>query len=139
MKQLETLHQTDEPQGKPMCPSFRCAEGALLLGIVKPDGLVAFANSPLVVTKDFVDIAQAGSRVPEKRFRFAGPCQSCKCSNWNKGDCEIVELAVAWPGERSERDLPDCSIRPDCKWYLQRGDEACRVCPEITTQDPCQL
>src|SRR4051812_28427025 len=108
------IHASGGLDGKTMCPSFRCTEGALLIGIVKPDGLIAFAGSPLSVTKEFAEIARSGSRAPEQRFRFAGPCQACRCSNWKNGCCDIVEVAVAWPGDRSEGDLAKCSIRPTC-------------------------
>jgi hypothetical protein len=29
--------------------------------------------------------------------------------------------------------LPECSIRPQCRWHLQSGDAACRACPEVVT------
>jgi hypothetical protein len=29
--------------------------------------------------------------------------------------------------------LPECSIRPHCRWHLQSGDAACRACPEVIT------
>ena len=29
--------------------------------------------------------------------------------------------------------LPPCGIRPTCRWFLQAGADACRVCPYVVT------
>jgi hypothetical protein len=29
--------------------------------------------------------------------------------------------------------LPGCGIRQSCRWFHQRGEAACRICPEIVT------
>src|SRR6266436_4777410 len=29
--------------------------------------------------------------------------------------------------------LPACRIRPHCRWFLQEGSAACRVCPQVVT------
>jgi hypothetical protein len=31
--------------------------------------------------------------------------------------------------------LPKCAIRPRCRWWKERGIEACRRCPTIITRD----
>jgi hypothetical protein len=33
----------------------------------------------------------------------------------------------------ADTDLPDCPIRPDCRWFLQRGGRSCAVCEVLVT------
>jgi hypothetical protein len=35
--------------------------------------------------------------------------------------------------------LPECSIRPQCRWHLQSGDNACRACPEVITDTGAEV
>jgi hypothetical protein len=30
-------------------------------------------------------------------------------------------------------ELPECSIRSECRWFYQSGVEACAICPEVIT------
>ena len=43
-----------------LCPSARCEEGALLVGIVQPDATVAFTPDEIRVDAAFVEIAHRG-------------------------------------------------------------------------------
>jgi hypothetical protein len=120
-----------------LCPSWRCEAGASLIGIVLADGTVAFSKDRIVIDEAFVEVARRG-RSPEKRFRFSSTCKRGACAQWTDGKCGIVDVII---GEHRERDansaepfvLPECSIRPHCRWHLQAGDEACRACPEVIT------
>lgn len=123
---------------KLLCPSYRCAEGSLLLGVVEPDGSVALAAQPLEITRDFVDAAFEG-RTPEKRFRFAGPCHGANCGQWTGGGCGIperVERLLAAAGQRATAPA-ECAIRDRCRWFAQRSYAACELCPLITTEREC--
>jgi hypothetical protein len=60
------------------CPSAKCQEGSVLLGIVQKDGKLSFISQKMVVDKDFVQIAKKG-RSPEKRFRFNNKCAKTSC------------------------------------------------------------
>lgn len=116
-----------------LCPSYRCEEGTILLGIVQTDGRVAFASDRILVDGDFVRVARQG-RSPEKRFRFSGPCVERACKQWKGGQCSVVHTVIEAVGRRPEPAvLPACSIRSQCRWYLQLGGEACAVCPEVVT------
>ncbi len=117
-----------------LCPSYRCGEDALLIGVVQPDDTVAMAAQPFAVSRDFIDAAGAG-REPETRFRFAGACVEQGCAQWKKGKCGIpdrVRKALA------DRELPEavrtCAIRADCRWFAQDSYAACRLCPLVITQ-----
>src|SRR5215217_3594741 len=76
-----------------ICPSSRCEEGALLLGNVRADGTIAFADQPRVVSRTFVEAAvEAGE--PEKRLRFAGPCAANSCRQWAGGKCSVPDTVA---------------------------------------------
>ena len=116
-----------------LCPSARMKEGALLLGIVMTDGRVAFAADRLVVNNAFVSNALEG-RSPEERFRFADACAQAGCVQWTGKRCGVIDEVIAEvPAEALQTYLPECSIRPQCRWYSQAGTEACRACPLVVT------
>lgn len=120
-----------------LCPSWSCEAGASLIGIVLGDGSVAFSKERIVVDAAFVEVARQG-RSPEKRFRFSSTCKRGGCVQWTDGKCGIVERVVSEHEDRASARsepfvLPECSIRPQCRWHLQAGDDACRACPEVIT------
>lgn len=124
------------PAGKLMCPSSVCAEGATLLGIVMPDGRVAFASEPITVDAAFVETARQG-RPPEQRFRFSTACARGACGQWTGSRCGVIDAAIAADVGADEGDqhgdLPRCSIRASCRWFHQIGGAACRACTLIVT------
>lgn len=114
-----------------LCPSARCVEGAILLGAVRPDGAIGILPQRYYVTAAFVDAVGMADEAPERRFRFAAPCQFGNCQNWQKSTCQVIELALTLPVERKYH--AECAIRDDCRWFAQRGKSACEVCPLIAT------
>lgn len=124
--------------GRPLlCPSGRCRPGAVLLGIVGPDGTVGYLSERVTVDEAFVRRAGQG-RAPEARFRFAEPCVTDRCANWREGaedtaGCGVVEQVVHSPHAREEgrQPLPKCSIRARCRWFAQRRARACATCPLV--------
>jgi hypothetical protein len=117
------------------CPSGRCREGAVLLGVVGPDGRLGYVTPALAVDADFVRTAGAG-RTPESRFRFAEPCAEAACDQWGDGECGLIGeiLSSARGAALAEAPvglLPRCAIRRSCRWYAQRGARACAVCPHV--------
>lgn len=123
---------------KKLCPSYGCREGAILLGVVMRDGRVAFSSDRIVVNREFVQIAREG-RAPEKRFRFGGQCVQSGCGQWAENRCGVIDsvmeetAASDGGGQFDASNLPPCSIRSQCRWFSQRGAEACAVCPEVIT------
>lgn len=116
-----------------LCPSARCEAGAILLGILLPDGRVAFASDRIVVNEEFVRVAREG-RAPEQRFRFSAPCVQGACRQWTGQRCGVIDTVVEHvrPGDKA-LPLPECSIRPQCRWYQQAQAHACAVCPLVVT------
>ena len=116
-----------------LCPSYRCQDGAILLGIVQADGIVELASERIAIDQTFVDVARQG-RPPEKRFRFAGPCEQGNCKQWAEKRCTVIDkVLIDFKKNTSNSELPECSIRPECRWYLQAGAAACGACPEVIT------
>lgn len=133
---------TDQPAGiaeRPRCPSSECRPGAQLLGVVLPNGRVAFTSKAIPIDEEFVRVAHEG-RPPEQRFRFTTTCAERGCRQWADNRCSIIDRLLAIAKERGEdettlaaRTLPDCAIRPECRWFRQRGAAACAVCPDVVT------
>lgn len=116
-----------------MCPSARCQNGAVLLGLVGSDGTVSFISEKIVINDEFVQIAREG-RTPEKRFRFAGRCVESACKQWAEHECGVIdEVFKSLDVSGESVDIPNCSIRPQCRWYQQSGLSACSVCPFVIT------
>ena len=127
------------------CPSAPCQEGALLLGVVAPDGTVAYVHPPTRVSAEFADRARSLGH-PERRFRFASTCVEAGCPQWTGSGCGVIDITIGPPPHGSpatkppaaeakpgaaKAALPACVIRRSCRWYAQRGAAACAVCPLI--------
>ena len=123
-----------------LCPSSRCQEGAILLGIVLPDGSVAFAKDRIVVNGGFVQNAtREGSHPPETRFRFSTPCVQGACQQWTGSRCGVIDSVVSEAHDAGYEpppgvQLPECSIRADCRWFGQSAAAACAVCDLVVTE-----
>ncbi len=118
---------------KALCPSSRCTPGAVLLGVVQSNGTIGFLKQRRIVDEFFVNLAHEG-RQPEKRFRFADTCVKSGCLQWANGRCGVIDRVLAAnPDYKNSEQLPACSIRTNCRWYLQWGARACGICPLIVT------
>jgi hypothetical protein len=112
------------------CPSAPCSEGALLLGVMTSSGRIAYLQPPTAVDADFVDQARSRGR-PESRFRFSQPCIECECPQWTGSRCGIIDTLLSEDAMPADEKLPACRIRPTCRWFAQRGPDACTVCPYV--------
>ena len=127
---------SQEPSEGLLCPSGRCAVGSKLIGIVGPDGRLGYVTPPLDVDANFIKVSKQG-RAPESRFRFSEPCLGQNCEHWADNECGLIGRIRAradnQPGLISDdAELPTCAIRSECRWFSQRGREACAVCPLVT-------
>jgi hypothetical protein len=122
-----------------LCPSSRCEEGNTLLGIVNAQGRIDFLAEPLAIDKSFVAAAKEG-RPPEQRFRFSSPCMKRGCTKWDGERCGVAKiLHESGPGLLPPDDtavLPNCSIRPSCRWHGEYGDQICHTCAWVITERP---
>jgi len=122
----------------PLCPSAQCEPGARLIAIVGADGRAGHIRPTLEVDEAFVARATRHGD-PRERFRFAQACVESRCEYWTGERCGAIDEAVGW-GERTDR-IPECEIRPRCRWFAQHGVTACQTCPLVATklrapQDP---
>jgi hypothetical protein len=116
-----------------LCPSARCKENAILLGVVQDNGHVQFVENRIHIDDEFVKISKDG-RPPEKRFRFSDTCVEAKCEQWTGSHCGIIDEIIAAIGSDVHSDeLPSCSIRKECRWFKQCGPSACHICPYVIT------
>lgn len=113
----------------------------MLIGVVKADGRVANLLTPLEVGLDFIESGRKHGSL-EARFRFSSPCQESHCGHWAGHECGLIahlEQAAAEIGCAGEhQSLPPCAIRPQCRWWQQRGRNACAVCPVVVTDQRMQ-
>ena len=123
-----------------ICPSSRAKPGAQLLGVRQREGTIAILPQALPVDDDFMQVVQQDPTPPEQRFRFSNKCVENGCEQWTGKSCGVIERVVEYLDQVPvKQTLPACSIRPACRWYAQRGSDACRICPyvltEITTEE----
>lgn len=118
-----------------MCPSHRCKPGSQLLGVRQEDGTIAILPQALPVDEVFVAKAAQHDVPPEQRFRFTNKCIEGGCQQWTGKGCGVVERMVQYLDQVAVSDeLPACSIRPRCRWFTQRGRDACAICPYVLTE-----
>jgi len=115
-----------------LCPSARCEDEALLLGVVQEDGQIGFLGNPIEIDAEFVARARTG-RAPERRFRFATGCVEGACRQWTGTRCGVIDGVLERLALNDGRPVPRCGIRAHCRWYRQSGLDACHACPLIVT------
>lgn len=121
---------------KILCPSAPCKEGAQVIGIRQEDGMINILSKPILVDKTFLEAVKDSEIKPERQFRFTNKCVESGCYQWNGKGCGVA-MSVMEAIEKEVMDqqsIPDCSIRPRCRWHLQEGINACRACTLIITE-----
>jgi hypothetical protein len=121
---------------RPRCPSAPAAVGANVIGAVQEDGSVAQFVTPLVADARFLEAARSHGPA-ERRFRFSSSCAEGKCAQWTGRECgllgrvtqQLAEAGLRTTGERA----PPCTIRAECRWFLQGGYDACLTCRYVVT------
>ena len=117
-----------------LCPSSRAETGAILLGVITPQEQVVMLAEQIVIDQEFIDSVNK-EKTPESQFRFANRCVKSGCQQWASGRCGVIDAVMKVNPDLQVDDtyLPTCSIRSQCRWYLQTGSNACAVCPFIVT------
>ena len=122
-----------KPQPLLLCPSAPCDSGVMLVGIALQNGRIAYAAERLELSDEFVAAAQK-TGAAETMFRFASPCRKQGCGQWKEERCSVIDVVLAVNEHlATSGELPNCSLRPQCRWYAQTGTSACAVCPYIIT------
>ena len=59
------------------------------------------------------------------------------CQQWDGKECGLIDRLLAEYerqfGAPADDELPDCPIRSECRWFLQRGGRSCAVCEVLVT------
>jgi hypothetical protein len=114
------------------CPSAQPEPGAILLGVVAGPSEVAYVVPEVTIDEQTLARLTSDGINVENRMRFAGKCIEAQCVQWSGERCGVIDRAV--DGTRHVKisaTIPACSIRRSCRWFAQRGRDACTVCPEI--------
>ena len=120
---------------KVLCPSSRCKTGSELLGVTQADGTVAILPQTLPIDEAFIQKAKQGPVAAEQKFRFVNKCIEGGCAQWTGKTCGVVEkLITHLDAIPAREELPRCSIRKDCRWFRQRGADACKICVYVVTE-----
>jgi hypothetical protein len=118
-----------------MCPSHRCKPGSQILGVRQEDGSIAILPQTLPVDEDFVAKTKDHPVPAERRFRFTNKCVESGCKQWNGKGCGVVERVMDYLDVVPSASLiSNCPLRKSCRWFFQRGENACKVCPLIPTE-----
>ena len=117
-----------------MCPSAQPeVPGSVAFGVITgtaDDPRVRWIERPVPVTPEL--LALTGPVASTQVLRIAAPCQEKACCHFDGTDCRLATRLVELIPAVVE-SLPPCRIRADCRWFLQEGGAACRVCPQIVT------
>jgi hypothetical protein len=126
---------------KPSAPADLCCpsaqpdtEASVTIGVVNgtlDEPKVTYFGRPQSVSEPLLRLA--GPVNPTEVFRFAAPCACNACRHFNGADCRLAARIVKLlPPVVSE--LPQCGLRPHCRWWAQEGRAACLRCPQIVTE-----
>lgn len=122
-----------EAHEKIMCPSSKAQPGAQLLGVRQEDGTVAILPQPLRIDEAFVETANAAAPA-EQSFRFTNKCVESGCMQWTGTRCGVADKVLSVLDQLPVVEaLPECGIRPQCRWFGQNGPVACRACAFVIT------
>jgi hypothetical protein len=117
-----------------LCPSSTgTLEDTVLIGVVTEQAegpRVVPTDHAMPVTADILRMAEPVN--PSEVFRFASPCQGCKCPHFKNEACQLAVRSVDLL-EAVVDVLPKCSIRPHCRWFRQEGPAICKRCPQVIT------
>jgi hypothetical protein len=118
-----------------MCPSNRCKPGSKLLGVRQENGTVSILPDPLPIDENFINAVNHDGVIPEQKFRVTNKCVETGCSQWNGKGCGVIDNVIQYLEHiPHSATLPKCNIRPSCRWFLQSGADACKICPFIITE-----
>ena len=110
-------------------------EGSVVIGVVGGTAdapLMSHLETPQPITDELLALARPVT--PTEVFRFAAPCLCSGCVHFKDAKCGLAErVAMRLPAAADQ--LPQCAIRPQCRWWRQEGRAACMRCPQVVTDN----
>src|SRR5581483_1348292 len=133
---LEVL--MSNPDSRPLdCPSAQAgAAGARVYGVrtgAADAPRVGYLTETLPVTDKL--LALSGSAKATEVFRIAAPCATTGCKHFKENACTLAQRIVEGLAPVVNA-LPACQIRSTCRWFNQKGRNACLRCPQVITDTP---
>jgi hypothetical protein len=114
-----------------LCPSAPLYAGSRLLGVVTGNSQVDILSDPIEIDEVFVEAANTG-KVAEQKFRFVNKCLKGGCQQWSDNSCGVIKRVLDAIEENvTKGEIPDCSIRSNCRWFSQESYNACKVCTTV--------
>ncbi len=121
----------------PRCPGTPSQIVGEAPGRAERDAREPHFAATLVADERFLAAAQAQGS-PARRFRFAAACVEGDCAHWSGDACGLLGRIARLLAEAGAPVRPspayDCTIRDNCRWREQRGDEACGICGFVVTE-----
>lgn len=112
------------------CPSARPEPDAVVFAVRRGEGGVAYLDEPVPVTPEVLALADPVD--PREVFRFGAPCAASGCVHFSGSHCRLGERVATRLPVATPEPVP-CRLRPRCRWYAERGADACRRCPMVLT------
>ena len=111
------------------CPSIHPHLARSVIGVYANDERkVRFVSEELPVPVTLGRIIEPHALA--LRARFAGRCITSGCTHWTGTGCRLGQV-VAEVGTEINGQLPPCSIRKTCRWFIENGASACSPCQHL--------
>jgi hypothetical protein len=118
------------------CPSGRPEwDNSIVFGIIggtETEPRVIYLDESVPINTELLE--KAAPVTPAEIYRVAVPCVHHKCLHFDGTNCTLAQRVV----EKMpvvEEELPQCSIRENCRWWHQEGKTACMRCPQVVTDN----
>jgi hypothetical protein len=95
-----------------------------------PAGQVTYLAEPIPAAALAGTIPEGVS--PTRILRFASHC-TADCANRIGSECGLINRVAVLPASLESGAVPRCHLRPRCKWWEQKGVDACIRCPAVAT------
>lgn len=83
------------------------------------------------------DLRQMDLPVPlTEVLRISAPCMENRCQYFDGDKCRLAKVISAQSQPEKKSSVPFCAVRETCRWYAEQGQDACRVCQYIVTDQP---
>ncbi len=120
----------------PLCPSARPEwDNSVVFGVIRgtiDQPNVTYLKEAQPVTEELLELAKPVT--PTEVFRTAASCAKSQCQHFDGADCTLAQRIVD-KLPVVEENLPPCTIRKNCRWWLQEGKSACYRCPQVITDN----
>jgi len=125
-----------------LCPSARPdSPGVRIFGVVDRSGRAGAAAEVRYLSRllPFGDRERErlGGVSPGRVYRLGAACAETGCRHFAGGACSLgerlVRIGPSPPPEHAD-EIQECALRSGCRWFHERGLEACRRCRWVVSE-----